>query len=459
MAVGTLQKLTETLSSEVIVDTHPRYDETRKVWNGLIDHRPAAIVRCGSADDVARTIEFTRGAGLPLSVRCGGHNVAGSSVCDGGIVIDLSLMRTVSVHEQALRATVGGGALWADVDGATSPHGLATTGGLISHTGVGGLTLGGGIGWLMRRYGLACDNLTGAEVLTADGRVLRANDQDNPDLYWALRGGGGNFGVVTEFEFSLHPVSTVLAGMVMFDAKDAPAVLRAYRDYVDDCPDELTTMTAFITAPPAPFVPPDVVGRPVVAVLVCHCGDVASAHESVAPIPGFAAPLVQMLAPMPYSAWQGALDEGAPHGILAYWRTEFLGGLSDAVIDVLVDHASRDPSPLGQVHVHHLEGAVARVGEHDTAFARRYAPFLVNIPAGWFDPAETEQNVSWVRDFSDALRPLSTGEAYTNFVGTDELQRVDAAFGVNLDRLRQVKRTYDPDHVFRGNLSIAPPVG
>jgi hypothetical protein len=251
-------------------------------------------------------------------------------------------------------------------------------------------------------------------------------------------------------------VSTVLAGLVMYAPGDATSVLRAYRQFVDDCPDELTTVAGFVTAPPAPFVPPDVQGRPVVAVLACHCGDLATAEADLAPLKTFAEPLAQMVAPMPYAVVQSMFDEGSPHGMLAYWRTEYLGGLTDAAIDVLVQHAACNPSPLGQVHIHHLEGAVARVGESETAFCRRYAPFVVNLPAGWIEPGESERNIGWVREFSDALRPHGTGEAYSNFVGGDELDRVQAAYGPNLARLVEVKRRWDPENVFRGNLNITP---
>src|ERR1700738_1427277 len=291
----------ERISGEVITEDTPGYDAARRVWNGLIDRRPLAIVRCTGSADIAQAIQFARSAGLPLTVRGGGHNVAGSSVRDGAVVIDLSLLRDVTVDAGGRRADVGGGALWSDVDQATQVHGLATTGGLISHTGVGGFTLGGGIGWLMRRYGLACDNLVGGEVVTADGDVVHADAGQNPDLLWALRGGGGNFGVVSRFELELHPVGTVRAGLAMYAPADAPAVLTAYRQFVDDCPDELTTVAGFVTAPPAPFVPPDVQGRPVVAVLACHCGDLAAAEADLTPLKTFAKPLAQMVAPMAYT--------------------------------------------------------------------------------------------------------------------------------------------------------------
>lgn len=456
MKTDVTSALVERISGEVIWEDTPGYDAARRVWNGLIDRRPLAIVRCTGPTDIAQAVQLARSAGLPLSVRGGGHNVAGSSVRDGAIVIDLSRMRDVAVDTAGRRAAVAGGALWSDVDQATQMHGLATTGGLISHTGVGGFALGGGIGWLMRRYGLSCDNVVGAEVVTADGDVVRADAGQNPELLWALRGGGGNFGVVSRFDLELHAVGTVLAALVMYAPADATSVLAAYRQFVDDCPDELTTVAGFLTAPPAPFVPADVQGRPVVAVLACHCGDLATAQADVAPLTTFAEPLAQMIAPMPYVAVQSMFDAGAPHGMLAYWRTEYLGGLTDAVIDVLVQHAAHDPSPLGQVHIHHLEGAVARVGESETAFCRRYAPFVVNLPAGWMEPAESERNISWVREFSDALRPHATGEAYSNFVGGDDLDRVHAAYGPNLTRLVEVKRRWDPENVFRGNLNITP---
>ena len=449
-------RLAGEISGEVITPDSESYDSARRVWNGLIDRRPAAIARCASAEDVARAVLFARSAGLPLTVRGGGHNVAGSAVRDGALAIDLSPLRQVSVDPAAARATVEGGALWHDVDSATQQHGLATTGGLISHTGVGGLTLGGGIGWLMRRHGLTCDNLEAAEVVTADGQVVRASADENPDLLWALRGGGGNFGVVTRFEFALHPVSTVAFGLAMYAPADAAVVLAAYGAFTDGCPDELTTFAAFITAPPAPFVPEAVQGTPVLAVMGCHCGDLAAGQADLAPLAGFAQPVAQMIGPMPYGVVQTLFDEGAPHGVLAYWRTEYLGELDEGTIATLVEHSSRNPSPLGQVHIHHLEGALARVGETQTAFARRYAPFVVNLPAAWMDPAQTEANITWVREFSEALRPHGTGESYVNFSGADESDRLEAAYGPNLPRLMELKRRWDPENLFRGNLNVKP---
>jgi FAD/FMN-containing dehydrogenase len=456
MLTDPMSVLAGRLAGEVITEESPAYEEARRVWNGLIDRRPRAVVRVAGKDDVARSVEVARAADLHLTVRGGGHNVAGSAVADGGVMIDLSRLRSVTVDTERRRARVGGGALWSDVDAATQEQGLATTGGLISHTGVGGFTLGGGIGWLMRRHGLTCDNLVGAEVVTADSRVVHAGDEGDAELLWALRGGGGNFGVVTEFEFALHPIGPVTLGLFMYAPADARTVLRAWHQFTEDCPDELTTLAAFITAPPAPFVPPEVQGQPVVAVLGCHIGDPKAANRDLAPLQGFARPLVPMVAPMPYTVLQGMLDEGAPRGLLAYWRTEYLGGLGDEVIDVLVEHASRNPSPLGQVHIHHLEGAVARVGEAETAFSRRYAPYVVNLPAGWTDPADSDRNIAWVRDFSEALRPLGTGDAYLNFLGADEQDRVHAAYGPNYDRLVEVKRRYDPDNIFRANVNIRP---
>ena len=456
MATDVTSALADRISGEVITPNTTGYDEARRVWNGLIDRRPLAVVRCATAADVAETVRYARSAGVPLTVAGGRHNVAGSAVRDGAVVVDLSPMRDVRVDPGTKRASAGGGALWGDVDQATQAHGLATTGGLISHTGVGGFTLGGGIGWLMRRHGLTCDNVVGAEVVTAAGDVVHANAEEHADLLWALQGGGGNFGAVTRFEYRLHPVSTVLVGLLMYAPRDASHVLQGYRQFVDDCPDELTTAAVFITAPPAPFVPPEVQGTPVVAVLAAHCGDAAAAAADVAPLKSLAEPVAELIAPMPYTALQTMFDEGAPHGILAYWRTEYLSGLDDAAVDVLVEHAARNPSPLGQVHIHHLEGAVSRVAEGDTAFCRRYAPFVVNIPAGWMDPAETDRNIGWVREFSDALRPHGTGETYTNFAGSDDTGRLESAYGPNLPRLMEVKRRWDPDNVFRANLNITP---
>ena len=435
------------------------YEQARQVWNGAIDKRPALIARCTTAADVVAVVNLARETRTPLAVRGGGHNVAGSGVCDGGVVLDLSGMRAVTVDPAGRRAHAGGGATWADLDGATQAHGLATTGGLISSTGIGGLTLGGGIGWLMRRHGLTCDNLLSAEVVTAGGKLVRASAApgDDGELFWGLRGGGGNFGVVTTFEYRLHPVTTILGGMLMFQSPRAADVLRAYRTLVADAPDELTTLFAFLYAPPAPFIPEPLRGKPVVAILVCHCGSPEQAARDVAPFRALRAD-GDLLGPMPYAALQGMLDPGAPPGLQNYFKSAYLPALTDAAVDALVAQGARLPPPMCQIHLHHMGGAVSRVAEDATAFANRDNTFTMNIIATFADPAQTATHVAWARDAAAAVAPFTSGGVYVNFLGDEGADRVRAAYGpVKFARLSALKKRLDPHNLFRLNQNIPPP--
>jgi FAD/FMN-containing dehydrogenase len=434
------------------------YEQARHVWNGAIDRRPALIARCSTADDVAAVVNLARESKLSLAVRGGGHNVAGSGVCDGGVVLDLSGMRAVVVDAAARRARAGGGATWADFDGATQAQGLATTGGLISSTGIGGLTLGGGIGWLMRRHGLTCDNLISAEVVTAAGKIVRASAApgDDAELFWGLRGGGGNFGVVTTFEYRLHPVATVLGGMLMFDAGRAADVLRAYRTLIADAPDELTTLFAFLYAPPAPFIPEPLRGKPVVAIVACHCGTPELAARDVAPLRALK-PDADLLGPMPYAALQGMLDPGAPPGLQNYFKSSYLPAISDAAVDVLVAQAAQLPPPMCQIHLHHLRGAVSRVAEDDTAFANRDSTFAMNVIATFADPGQTATHIGWARQVVAAVAPFASGGVYVNFLGDEGGDRVRAAYGpAKFARLAALKARLDPQNLFRLNQNIPP---
>ncbi len=338
------------------------YDTARAVWNGAVDRRPRLIARCIGAADVVAAVRFARDHDLEIAIRGGGHNVAGTAVCDDGIVIDLSAMRAVRVDPAGRRAWVQGGALWGDVDRETQAHGLATTGGIVSHTGVAGLTLGGGVGWLMRKHGLTVDNILAADVVTADGEVLRASDDEHPDLFWALRGGGGNFGVVTAFEFRLHPVGpTVLAGPILWDASDAGEVLRFYRDFIRQAPDELGTVVRFGTAPPLPVIPEELHWRPVVIVGTCYAGPIAEAEQRLRPLCGCRTPLLDLVGPKPYAGFQGALDSTVVHGWNYYWKSTHLPELRDELIDVLAEHAFSGSSPRSYAAMFHLQGAVSRV--------------------------------------------------------------------------------------------------
>ena len=438
---------------------HADYDEARAVWNGTIDRRPRLIARCIGAADVVAAVRFARDHDLEIAIRGGGHNVAGTSVCDDGLVIDLSAMRGVRVDPAGRRAWVQGGALWGDVDRETQAHGLATTGGIVSHTGVAGLTLGGGIGHLMRKHGLTVDNLLAADVVTADGRLLRASEDQHPDLFWALRGGGGNFGVATSFEFRLHPVGpTVLAGPIFWEASETAEVLRFYRDFVRDAPDGLGTVIRFGTVPPLPFIPEDLHWRPVLMVGACYAGTIGKGEQVLGPLRGFRKPLLDLIGPVPYVGFQSALDSTVLHGWNYYWKSTQLPELRDDLIDVIADHAFSCSSPRSYVALFHLQGAVRRVAEGGTAFGNRQASHAMTIDAVW-QPGEafSDQDTAWTRGFFAALGRFREG-VYVNFLGGDEDPgRVREAYGDAVyERLVDVKTTYDPDNIFHHNQNILP---
>ena len=435
------------------------YDTARAVWNAAIDRRPRLIARCIGSADVAAAVRFARGHDLAIAIRGGGHNVAGTAVCDDGIVIDLSAMRGVRVDPAGRRAWVQGGALWGDVDYETQAYGLATTGGIVSHTGVAGLTLGGGVGWLMRKHGLTIDNLLAANLVTADGELLRASEDEHPDLFWALRGGGGNFGVVTAFEFRLHPVGpTVFAGPILWDAADAGEVLRFYRDFIRDAPDALGTVVRFGTAPPLPVIPENLHWRPVMILGCCYAGPIEDAERVLRPLRAFRTPLLDLVGPAPYVGFQSALDSTVVHGWNYYWKSTHLPELRDELIDVIAEHAFSCSSPRSYAAMFHLKGAVSRVAEGATAFGNRQASHAITLDAVW-RPGEDlgERDTAWTRRFFAALGRFREG-VYINFLGGDEDPgRVREAYGDAIyDRLVDVKRRYDPDNVFHHNQNIRP---
>jgi FAD/FMN-containing dehydrogenase len=436
------------LDCAVLLPDHSDYDAARRVWNGMIDRRPAIIVRPSAVDDVVAAVNFARENDLLVAVRGGGHNAAGLSVCDGGIVIDLSSMRGVLVDPDERCARVEGGATWGDFDREAQAYGLATTGGVISTTGVGGLTLGGGLGWLMRRYGLACDNLRSVEVVTAAGEVVYASEQDNADLFWGLRGGGGNFGIATSFEFQLHPVSEVLGGMLIHPVERAPEVLRFVREFSATAPDELTVFAPLMTAPD---------GQRVLALLVCYNGPIEAGEAALRPLREYGPPVVDDVKPMPYKDLQGMLDEGFPSGLQVYWSGHFLTSLPDEAIDVLVDRFATVSSPLNALLLEQFGGAVGRVGRDATAFDHRDAAFNLAIVARWNDPSEADQHIAWARDVWQATRPFATG-AYVNYLGIDDsAERVRDAYGAGkYERLSTLKTKYDPTNLFRLNQNIKP---
>ena len=444
---------------QLISADHVDYDSTRAVWNGNIDRRPRLIAQCIGAADVVAAVRFARDHELEISIRGGGHNVAGTAVCNGGIVVDLSAMRAVRVDPAGRSAWVQGGALWGDVDHETQPHGLATTGGIVSHTGVAGLTLGGGVGWLMRKHGLTIDNLLAADVVTADGEQLRASEDEHPDLFWALRGGGGNFGVVTSFEFRLHPVGpTVLAGPILWDAADTREVLRFYRDFVRDAPDELGTVVRFGTAPPLPVIPEQLHWRPVLMVGACYIGSIADGERALRALRACRTPLLDLVGCAPYTGFQSALDSTVAHGWNYYWKSTHLAELRDDLIDVLAEHAFSSSSPRSYAAMFHLKGAVSQIAEGATAFGNRQASHAITLDAVW-RPGENfvDSDTAWARKFFAALGGFREG-VYVNFLGGDEDPgRVREAYGDSVyDRLVDVKTTYDPDNIFHHNQNIRP---
>jgi FAD/FMN-containing dehydrogenase len=446
---------------DVIVPDHRDYDEARAVWNGLVDRRPRLIARCRGTADVAAAVRFARDRSLEIAVRGGGHNVAGTSMCDGGILIDLSAMRAVSIDPVERTALVQGGALWGDVDHETQAHGLATTGGIVGHTGVGGLSLGGGIGWLMRLHGLAVDNLVQAEVVTAEGEIVGASASDHPDLFWALRGGGGNFGIVSSFRFALHPVGpTVMAGPLFWAAEDTTDVLRFYREFAHDAPDELGNVVRLGTIPPLAVVHEHLHFRPAIAVASCYAGPVEDGERALDALRRFGTPLVDLVGRTPYVDHQSCLDDTVPHGWHYYWKATDLTDLSDEVIDIVAAHAYRATSPRSYAAMFHMGGAVARLPRDATAYAGRDAAHNIVIDAAWLPEQDDDVRTSetaWARAFFEALQPHRAG-VYVNFLDADDdASRVREAYGDDTyRRLAEVKAKYDPDNVFHNNKNIEP---
>jgi FAD/FMN-containing dehydrogenase len=446
---------------DVIASDHDQYHESRAVWNGTVDRRPRLIARCRGSSDVAAAVRFARGRDLEIAVRGGGHNVAGTAVCDDGIVIDLSAMRAVSVDPVVRIAHVQGGALWGDVDRETQRHELATTGGIVSHTGVGGVSLGGGIGWLMRKHGLTVDNLVEAELVTAEGEIVRASAQDRPDLFWALRGGGGNFGVVTSFQFTLHPVGPiVMAGPVFWAAKDTTDVLRFYREFVTDGADELGNVIRLGRIPPLPVISKKLHFQPAIAVGSCYAGPVQDGERAVRALREFGTPLVDLIGPTRYVDHQASMDDTVPHGWHYYWKATSLIAMSDEVIDVVAEHAYRAVSPRSYAAIFHMGGAVARAPRLATAFSGRHVDHNIIIDAAWLPQqgeAVAAAETAWAREFFDALQPHRAG-VYVNFLDSDDdAGRVREAYGNDTyQRLAEVKASYDPENVFHNNKNIQP---
>ncbi len=433
------------------------YDEARRVWNGAIDRRPLLIARCAGADDVAAAIRFARERGLPVSVRGGGHAVAGHAVVDGGVMIDLSLMKAIRVDPAARTARAAGGVLWGELDRATQNHGLATTGGIISHTGIGGLTLGGGLGHLMRKHGLTVDNLRTVDLVTAEGERIRVDARSDPELLWGLRGGGGNFGIATALEYDLHPVGPlVLGGPVFWPVTDAPRVLAFLRDFAPEAPEELGITLAMMPAPPLPFLPAEARGTPVLGLVLVWAGEPDAGERALAPLRRLGTPLADVVRVVPYVALQSMLDGGAPHGRHYYWKSHRLATLSDDAIDVLLERLVSSTSPFAQINGWAMGGAVARVAADATAVGPREVGFDLSFAVGWpaGDP-EPERHRAWSRAGWEALREHSVG-VYANFISDEGAAGVEAAYGDRLARLTALKDRWDPDNVFRRNANILP---
>lgn len=451
LTASAIEKLGQKLRGRLLRPGGGEYDEARKIWNGMIDRRPALIVRCAGAEDAIQAVNFARDYGLLLSVRGGGHNVAGNAVCDGGLMIDMSPMKKIRVDSRSGRAHAEGGCTWRDLDRETAAFGLATTGGIIPATGIAGLTLGGGLGWLMRKHGLSCDNLVSAELVGADGKLITVNAGENPELFWALRGGGGNFGVATSFEYRLHPVSQVLGGMVLHPLERAEQALRFLREFTETAPDELTCFAVFLTGPD---------GAKILAIIVCYCGPVADGERVLRPLRDFGPPLADQIEAMPYTRLQGLLEPGFPPGVRNYWKSNFLSGLPDEAIAAAVEHFREVPSPTSAMAIEQLGGAISRVGETETAFGNRSARFNFLIVSSWTDAREDQANMRWTRSVWQAMQPFATGGVYVNYLGEEADEgaaRIKAAYGAgNFTRLAALKKKYDPLNLFRMNQNVRP---
>lgn len=454
---ATVQELREAVRGEIVTPGDDGYAEASRIWNGAHDgRRPALVVRCAGAADVIASVGFARSNGLTIAVRGGGHSVAGFSTSDDAIVIDLSSMTNVRVDPAALTATVGGGAVWADVDHETQVHGVATTGGLVSTTGVAGFTLGGGIGWTMRKFGLACDNLTAADVVTADGRLVHASEKENADLLWGLRGGGGNFGIVTQFEFELHRLGPIVyAGPIFYPAQDAHDLLRVFRDWAGDAPDEITALVNLTTAPPLPVIPEQWHGKKVAAFIATSTGPVDDGEALVRAVRDVAEPIADLLGPMPYRMIQTLIDPLWEKGIHAYFKATNLAQLDDELIGRLCELHLAAPGPQCEIHLHQMGGSVGRVAEGATAFAERAMPFVLNAATGWHDADMGTAHREWARTVIAAASDASTGRAYVNFLGDTDAARTSYS-DETYARLVSLKNRYDPTNVFRLNQNIEP---
>jgi FAD/FMN-containing dehydrogenase len=450
-----IEKLKGKVKGQIVLPDDPNYNKVREIWNAMIDRRPAVIVQCDAADDVLHAISYARENGLELSIRGGGHNIAGSSLCDNGVLIDLSNMKTVSVDAQNRRAYVEPGATLGDFDKAAQAHGLATPMGINSTTGVAGLTLGGGFGWLTRKYGMTIDNLVSADMVTADGRKMRVSEDENAELFWAIRGGGGNFGVVTRFEFALYPVGPeILAGLLVFPLNQAKQVLQKYREFVKSAPVELNIWAILRKAPPLPFLPENVHGKEVIVLAVFYAGDTKEGEKLIDPLRGFGEPYGEHIGAMPYAQWQQAFDPLLTPGARNYWKSHNFTQLSDDALDSIIEFAGKLPSPQCEIFVGLIAGIANRVPSDAMAYGHRDAKFVLNVHGRWDEAAQDKTCIAWARAFFEASKPYASAGAYVNFMTGDESDRVAAAYGENYSRLKEIKKKYDPENIFHNNQNI-----
>ena len=452
-----LSELEGSFRGQLVRPEDPTYDEHRRIWNESIDRFPALLARCAGVADVIAAVRFASITGLVVAVRGGGHSFPGLSVCDGGVVIDLGLMKGIRVDPEARTGRAQAGVLLGELDRETQAFGLAVPAGIVTHTGLSGLTLGGGIGWVMRKYGLTIDQLLSVDLITADGEFVKASETENPDLFWGVRGGGGNFGIVTEFEFRLNPVGPiVLAGPIFWPMEESPNVLRFYREWIADAPDELMTIVVHRKAPPLPAIPPELHGKPVVAVVCCYAGPVEDGERVVRPLKAFGAPVLDLCAPKPFLAHQAMFDPSFPSGWWYYFRSCDVAELTDDIIDITFEHSMRIDSPLTAFPIWQMGGAIARVGEDETAFNGRAAGYAFNINAATETAEGFDEEREWVRSFWSALEPYHTS-VYVNFLMEEGEERIRQAYGTEkYDRLKALKRKYDPDNFYRLNQNIPP---
>jgi FAD/FMN-containing dehydrogenase len=457
LSAESVEKLRQSIRGTVLTRESKQYDEARTIWNAMIDRKPALIVRCAGAADVVHAVRFAAEHSLLLAVRGGGHNIAGNAVCDGGIVIDLSPMKSVRVDPKGMTARVEPGVTLGELDRDTQAFGLATPVGINSTTGIAGLTLGGGFGWLSRRFGLTIDNLISADVVTAAGELVTASETDHPDLFWGIRGGGGNFGVVTSFEFRLHKVGPeVLAGLVIHPLDAAGDVLRFYRDFLKTTPPEFSCWFVLRLAPPLPFLPAQWHGKGILVLAACYAGDLKEGERVARPLRSFGKPIADIISPMPFTAWETVLDPLLTPGMRNYWKTHDFREVSDGLIATLIDHARRIPDPQCEIAFALLGEGVTKTAKEATAYTHRDAGFVMNIHGRWDTPSNDEKCIGWVRGLFQAAAPFATGGAYVNFMTQEEADRVPAAYGSNFRRLAALKKKYDPNNLFRLNQNIQP---